>query len=233
MKEDVLEQIVDDYLQFQGYFTMHNVRFKPSSEHDDYVGNQDRVPSDVDVVGYRPGPRGSNRVIVASCKSWQSGFNPKRGLAELRGDGGPTKRKTWRAFRELWIPKWSEAFRAEVTRLTGETTFSYRIAVTRLRGEDVARWKEEWGKDRRIAANLPGCSVGFLTLEEMWGTMLRTLKRTPASSEIGRLAQLLKAAGLTAETVVAPPEAPIAGSDAAVIEELENQALDSDVAEVR
>jgi len=27
MKEDVLEQIVDDYLQMQGYFTTHNVRF--------------------------------------------------------------------------------------------------------------------------------------------------------------------------------------------------------------
>ncbi len=32
MKEDVLEQIVDDYLQLNGYFTVHNVRFKPSSD---------------------------------------------------------------------------------------------------------------------------------------------------------------------------------------------------------
>jgi len=31
MKEDVLEQIVDDYLQFKGYFTTHNVR--PRSAH--------------------------------------------------------------------------------------------------------------------------------------------------------------------------------------------------------
>jgi hypothetical protein len=225
LKEDVLEQIVDDYLQFQGYFTMHNVRFKPSSKHRDYIGDQDRVSSDVDVVGYRPGPSGPDRVIVSSCKSWQAGFNPRKGLAELREDGGPAKRKTWRAFRELWIPKWSEAFRAEVTRLTGETTFGYRIAVTRLRGEDVDLWKEEWGKDQTITTNLPGCSVGFLTLEEMWGTMLRELKRAPASSEIGRLAQLLKAAGLTAETVVATPEAPVAGSDAAIAEEMEAEQL--------
>jgi hypothetical protein len=33
MKEDVLEQIVDDYLQFKGGFTTHNVRFKPSPDH--------------------------------------------------------------------------------------------------------------------------------------------------------------------------------------------------------
>jgi hypothetical protein len=32
VKEDVLEQIVDDYLQFEGYFTIHNVRFRPRPE---------------------------------------------------------------------------------------------------------------------------------------------------------------------------------------------------------
>ena len=35
MKEDILEQIVDDYLQFKGYFTTHNVRFKPDPSHPD------------------------------------------------------------------------------------------------------------------------------------------------------------------------------------------------------
>src|SRR4051794_16498274 len=33
MKEDVLEQIVDDHLKFNGYFTTHNVAFKPRSDH--------------------------------------------------------------------------------------------------------------------------------------------------------------------------------------------------------
>ena len=55
MKEDVLEQIVDDYLQFDGYFTMHNVRFRPSPDDPDYGRAQDAVPSDVDVVGLPPG----------------------------------------------------------------------------------------------------------------------------------------------------------------------------------
>jgi hypothetical protein len=54
MKEDILEQIVDDYLQFQGYFTTHNVRFKPYPAHLDYVADLDRVPSDVDVVALHP-----------------------------------------------------------------------------------------------------------------------------------------------------------------------------------
>jgi hypothetical protein len=30
VKEDVLEQVVDDYLKFKGYFTTHNVAFRPA-----------------------------------------------------------------------------------------------------------------------------------------------------------------------------------------------------------
>ena len=222
MKEDVLEQIVDDYLQFKGYFTIHNVRFKPYHGHEDYVPDQDRVSSDVDVVGYRPIGPTNDRVIVVSCKSWQTGFNPRRKLTELREDAGPRKRHTWRHFRELWIPKWSEAFRGEISRLTGEETFSYRIAVTRFQGDDSETWATSWAEDPTIKVNLPGCSVGFLTLEEMWGTMLNELKRTPAASEMGRLAQLLKAAGLTAETQVVPAGSPIPGSEAALVAEIES-----------
>lgn len=48
----------------------------------------------------------------------------------------------------------------------------------------------------------------------MWATMLQELTTTPASSEMGRLAQLLKAAGLTAPHQVAPPIPPVPGSEA-------------------
>lgn len=126
-------------------------------------------------------------------------------------------RATWRQFRELWIPKWSEAFRTTISGLTGETDFSYRVAVTHLKGDGDA-----WGTDPTIAANLAGCSVGFLPLQEMWAEMLKELTTTPAASQIGRLAELLKAAGLTAPEVVAEPTGPLPGSDAATIELLEN-----------
>ena len=216
MKEDVLEQVVDDYLQFNGYFTTHNVRFRPRSDHPEYKSRQDSVASDVDVVGYNPHLRGVGRVVVVSCKSWQTGFDATAKLAELRGERKNPKKETWRHFRELWVPRWSEAFRARVEELTGESTFSYRIAVTRLKGDAAA-----WPDDPTIRTNLAGCSVGFLTLEEMWATMLDELTTTPAASEIGRLAQLLKAAGLTAPTGVAPPTGPAPGSDAAADEEAE------------
>jgi hypothetical protein len=31
MKEDLLEQLVDDYLKFNGFFGAHNVKFQPLS----------------------------------------------------------------------------------------------------------------------------------------------------------------------------------------------------------
>ena len=217
VKEDVLEQVVDDYLKFKGYFTIHNVGFRPRADHPDYDRNQDSVRSDVDVVGYHPRKEDIDRVVVVSCKAWQGGFDATAKLAELRGEKKNPKRQTWRHFRELWVPKWSEAFRATITELTGEETFAYRIAVTRLQGD-----QEAWAADPTIAANLVGCSIGFLPLEEMWAVMLKELTTTPAPSEIGRLAQLLKAAGLTDRHVVAEPSGPIAGSDAALQEAVEN-----------
>ena len=135
MKEDILEQIVDDYLQFKGYFTTHNVRFKPDPSHPGYVADLDRVPSDVDVVALHPTHVGPERVLVVTCKSWQTGFNPRKKLTELREGSGPRKRPTWHHFRELWSPKWAEAFRNEVARLTGQEKFIYRIAVTRFQGD--------------------------------------------------------------------------------------------------
>jgi hypothetical protein len=156
--------------------------------------------------------------LVVSCKAWQAGFDATAKLAELRGEKRNPKRETWRHFRELWIPKWSDAFRARISELTGEANFAYRIAVTRLRGDAAA-----WAADSTIARNLAGCTVGFLPLEQMWAVMLRELTTRPAPSEIGRLAQLLKAAGLTAPEVVAKPAGPAADSEAAMQEEAENQ----------
>jgi hypothetical protein len=219
VKEDVLEQVVDDFLNFGGYLTTHNVGFRPRTDHPEYVSSQDSVRSDVDVVGYHPKRSGIERVIVVSCKAWQSGFDATAKLAELRGEKKNPKRETWRQFRELWIPKWSEAFREAIYELTGERDFTYRIAVTRLQGDGNA-----WAEDATIRANLGSCSVGFLPLEEMWRTMLAQLTTTPAPSEIGRLAQLLKAAGLTAGQIVAAPTGPAPGSEAAADEAATNSA---------
>jgi hypothetical protein len=148
MKEDVLEQIVDDYLQWRGYFTIHNVGFRPASDHPDHDRRADSVRSDVDVVGFNPTQRGNDRVWVVSCKSWQTGFAADRLLAQLQGRARNPKRERWK-LRELWVPKWSQAFIAEIERRTGTRRFTYFLAVTRLTG-DVAAWED----DPAIRANL-------------------------------------------------------------------------------
>lgn len=133
MKEDVLEQIVEDYLQLEGYFTTHNLRFRPSPDQRGYSLREDSVPSDVDVVGYHPSKRGDRRVVVVSCKAWQRGFPADMILAQLRGAAPNPKRPRWLSFREIWNPKWSAAFFREIERRTGTTRFTYYLGHARLR----------------------------------------------------------------------------------------------------
>ena len=134
MKEDILEQVVDDYLQARGFFTRHNVKFRPRKSHPAFKSKDDSVPSDIDVIGVNPHARGPSRVWVVSCKSWQSGFNVRSKLAELTQNKKRSGRESWRFFRELMVPKWSEAFRDAVLRETGSRSFTYATAVTRLSG---------------------------------------------------------------------------------------------------
>jgi hypothetical protein len=192
LKEDVLEQIVDDYLNFLGYFTIHNVPFHPDKLGKDYDAREDSVPSDIDVIGFNPRKRGAERVWVVTCKSWQGGFHAARLLEQMQGKRRNPKRETWRHFRELWVPKWSDAFRKEIESRTGANAFTYKIAVTRLVGDSSG-----WSSDPNIATNLRGCPIGFLEMREMWETILSGLTERPAASELGRLAQLLKAARVT------------------------------------
>ncbi len=216
MKEDVLEQVVEDYLQAQGYFTTHNVRFNPAKHHPEYDSRNDSVASDIDVVGFHPLRSGADRVMAVSCKSWQTGFDASRILAQLRGEAKNPKRPQELRFRELWLPKWAEAFRARLQALTGQSEFTYGLAVTHVKGDTAA-----WSSDLTIAANLGGNPFQFLPLELMWSEVLASVTTTPASSELGRLAQLLKAAGLTAPKPLASLTGPAPGT-AAELEELQS-----------
>jgi hypothetical protein len=97
----------------------------------------------------------------------------------------------WRS-SSPWSPKWAEAFHEAIFKMTGERLFSYRIAVTKLKGDGGS-----WQLDPTVAANLGDSTLGFLTLSDMWSEVLKGVTTAPASSEIGRMAQLPKAAGLT------------------------------------
>ena len=160
MKEDVLEQVVEDYLHLKGYFTRHNLRFRPDPEHPEFISRDDSVPSDVDVVGINPKANGVGRVWVVSCKSWQVGFNAEGKLKEMRGEKKNPKRATWRHFRELWVPKWNEAFRQAVEDETGARDFTYSLAVTKLTGSfDAEASAKLWREDPTIARESCGLRV--------------------------------------------------------------------------
>lgn len=68
MKEDILEQVVEDHLIHKGYFVQHNIKFRPSRDHPDFDRNQDSNHSDIDVLGYNPNLDGPERVYAVSCK---------------------------------------------------------------------------------------------------------------------------------------------------------------------
>ena len=199
MKEDILEQVVEEYLQHKGYFTRHNVRFKPSRAHPDWEARKDEVTSDVDVVGLNPNLHGADRVWVVSCKSWQSGFDAKAKMTGLRISLGlpvdgvvraaRTGRAHWKYYRELAKPKWSEAFRARVQEISAQAEFKYSLAVTRLKGDP-----DIWIDSDIVKANLAGNPFSFLTMKEMWQEVVSDVGTTPSATSIGRLAQLLNAA---------------------------------------
>lgn len=202
VKEDVLEQLVDDYLMHQGYLTRHNLRFAPSAEHADYDRRKDAVSSDIDVIGYNPKLHGTDRVWVVSCKAWQQGFDPAAKVAQIRKSKIVSGRDAWKGFRELCKPKWSEAFRQTVEKATGETKFTYVTVVTRLLNE---RRRDEWEQNAEFRQALGRNPIRILTLAEMLDTLWSDLTTTPAASDIGRALQLIKAAGWTAPATPAKP----------------------------
>jgi hypothetical protein len=204
MKEDVLEQIVDDFLQHRGFLTTHNIKFRPDERRRDFVKQKDSVHSDLDVVGLNPHRRGNQRVMAVSCKAWQSGFNAETKLREVeRLSGGNIRKPTFLHFRELCVPKWTDAFRTVVCDRTGSETFTYAIAVTRLTGQikDPAIAAEMWATSRVLRKALRGCRFTFLTLEDMWSDLLASSTTSVAPSEVGRLAQLLLSARLAVPPV--------------------------------
>ena len=190
MKEDILEQLVDDYLKFNGYFTIHNVKFKPADNHPEYIKRDDCVSSDVDVVGFNPRREGVDRVWVVSCKSWQSGFDPRERVLAIEGGKIREGRDAWRSFRELVKQKWADALVSEIERLTGSAAFTYVTAVTRLIGSATV-----WEQHEPFRRNIRGNPIRILTLQEMLADLYGKTNTTVASSEVGRLLQVIKASG--------------------------------------
>lgn len=190
MKEDILEQLVDDYLKFNGFFTAHNIKFQPCETDPDYIKRDDCVASDIDVVGFHPCREGSDRIWVVSCKSWQEGFDPAARIAAIEANKIRHGGLPWKRFRELVKRKWADGLISEIERLTGSSQFTYVTAVTKLRG-DASVWQDH----QPFRDNLRGNPIKVLTLQEMLSDLYKKTSTTVASSEVGRLLQVIKASG--------------------------------------
>ncbi|EPX83935.1 hypothetical protein [Salipiger mucosus] len=191
-KEDILEQIVEEYLIHRGYFVQHNLKFLPRRDHPDFVSNKDSNHSDIDVVGYHPTLDGPDKVMVVSCKSWQSGFHPASEITAIEQDKTLRGRKAWQAFRELTSPKWSEAFMQTILDATGTGTFTYVTAVAKVRGDRAA-----WESYQPFIDALDGNPIRILTFRDMALEIQANLTTTLAATEVGRMLQMFQAAGLS------------------------------------
>ena len=189
-KEDILEQVVEEYLIHKGYFVQHNLKFLPRRDHPDFVSNQDSNHSDIDVIGFHPRLEGAARVMVVSCKSWQYGFNPQSELNAIEQNKTLRGRKAWRAFRELTVPKWSEAFVSAVREATGQSSFTYVVAVAKAKEP-----RDVWEKHPRFIEALDGNPIRILTFREMIDEIRPGMTTTLAGTEVGRLLQMFAAAG--------------------------------------
>jgi hypothetical protein len=191
-KEDILEQLVEEYLIHKGYFVRHNIKYLPDKAHPDFVTNQDSNHSDIDVLGLHPKLEGPDRVWAVSCKSWQEGFNPRSELQAIRQNKRIRGREAWRGFRELVKDKWSDGFRRAVEDNTGTSEFTYVLAVAKVIGDKTA-----WENDPEFVSAMKGNPIKIITFKEMLSEIGGNLNTTLASTEVGRMLQLFKTSGIS------------------------------------
>ena len=185
MVNDILEQISEDYFRDLGYFTQHNIKYKPTEKGPAYA-----VHSDIDILGIHPHKKGIDRVIVVSCKSWQGGLNIGTYLKLLETDSDKIKsgKTIKRLFQELISKEWTNALRNKVLTLTGQKEFVFYLALTKYKGD-----KKLWENFKPFTDNFPGCRIELIDLENMILKIQELLTTTPAHSELTRLMQLIKA----------------------------------------
>ncbi len=190
-KEDILEQLVEEYLIHKGYFVRHNIKFLPRKNHPNFDSKKDSNHSDIDVLAFHPLKYGHEKVLAVSCKSWQSGFNISTELNAIKNKKKIRGREAWQSYRELLVPKWTEAFYTAIEENTGSQEFTYLLAVTKVNGS-----KLDWENAQEFKQALGANPLKFLTFQEIITEISENIKTTLAATEVGRMIQLFKASGL-------------------------------------
>lgn len=204
MKEDILEQIVDDWLLANGsIFTKSNIKFRPDNLALGYAKKSDSNHSDIDILAVHLNKRGKNAVTVVTCKSWHNGFDPQdlvKCFTTIEGNTKRGGREAWRFFRELIIPKWSKAFVDKIEAETGQRSFTYIVAVTSvLKNRDRSVFENcSIFKKTLEDAGAKNFEIKIVTVSEILDSYFgkNTVNHTIASTQLGRLIQLMKASGI-------------------------------------
>ena len=179
MTNDILEQLAEDYFRHLGYFTQHNVKYKPNK-----LGPAYAVHSDVDLVGVHPKKKGVERVVVVSCKSWHGGLHLARHLKDIKNNN----KKIKKTFREIALPIWSKALKQKIKTLTGQNRFVFFIVSVSY----APKQKGIWENYSKFIHNLSGCPIRLLDMKTIVQEVSRTASNiTPAHSELARLLQMI------------------------------------------
>jgi hypothetical protein len=144
-KEDILEQIVEEYLTNEGYFVRHNIKYRPAEFR--------QTPSDIDVLAVDPRRTGPARVMVVNVKSWQGGLDFRYQKKQIDDDIEGNNKLGKMRYRELTKPNWSKAFVEKVVELTGADKFTYVLAVTLAR-VDRSIWEKSSDFKKALRNNL-------------------------------------------------------------------------------
>lgn len=128
--------------------------------------------------------------MAVSCKSWQSGFRPARLIKAIEGQLIVGGREAWRAFRELVESRWAEALIDVIEEKTETRSFTYVTAVTKLIGK-----ASDWEQHDPFINTIEGNPIKVLTLQEILDELYTNKKTTLASSDVGRLLQVIRASG--------------------------------------
>ena len=186
MKEDILEQIAEDfYSKRVGYFTKHNIKYRPLEKESKYIAKYDSVHSDIDLIIIDTHKR--NKIITVSCKSWQGGFNISKFKNTLENalnkqpSKTPGKRDDWCAFREL----------------------EYVILCTKItRGslKDKSDFENSEAIKKYFKQKKVNLKLKVITIDEMIAEILKIMneKDTPyvENTHLSRTLQLMIASGM-------------------------------------
>lgn len=169
--------------------------------HPDYVEKKDQVHSDIDLISVDLAD--ASRVTVVNCKSWMDGFDCKFFSNNLsdpeRHDKEWGGKATWKHFRELVVPKWTEAF---VERIRQESpsvsVIDYVIFCVFAKNSSHI---DEWIGHAPIQEAFSGMpvrlgSISVRTISEAVAEVQIKTSDFSENSHFARTLQLLKAGGL-------------------------------------